>query len=190
MSRTIIMTSADIRQALIRIAHEIVERNKAVDHLILVGVRTRGVPLAHRLATNIRDFGKLGIPVGALDISLYRDDLSSLDLKPLVQHSDIPANIDNKSIVLVDDVLYTGRSTRAAMDALIDLGRPNSIELAVLIDRGHREMPIRADYVGKNIPSARHEEIQVRLVETDGVDKVAIVSLAKVNPLQNKVGKR
>jgi len=139
-------------------------------------MRTRGVPLARRLAANIEGFEKLKIPVGALDISLYRDDLSSLDLQPVVQRTDIPTDIDGKSIVLVDDVLYTGRSTRAAMDALTDLGRPQSIQLAVLVDRGHREMPIRADYAGKNIPSSRHEEIQVQLVETDGIDEVAIVS--------------
>jgi len=182
MSRKIIMTSEDIRRSLTRIAHEIIERHKAVEHLILVGMRTRGVPLAKRLASNIGDFEKLGIPVGALDISRYRDDLSSLNLQPFVQSTDIPASIDGKSVVLVDDVLYTGRSTRAAMDALIDLGRPTSIQLAVLIDRGHREMPIRADYVGKNLPSARHEEIQVRLVETAGVDEVAIISTVDNKP--------
>jgi len=186
MSTKIIMTSKDIRRTLNRIAHEIIERNKAVEDLILVGMRTRGVPLAKRLAANIRSFEKLEIPVGALDISLYRDDLSSLNLQPVVQHTDIPTSIDGRSIVLVDDVLYTGRSTRAAMDALIDLGRPRVIQLAILIDRGHREMPIRADYVGKNMPSARHEEIQVRLAETDSIDEVAIIStthkkLLKVN---------
>jgi pyrimidine operon attenuation protein/uracil phosphoribosyltransferase len=176
MAKKIIMTPDDIRRTLARIAHEIMEQNKTTEHLILVGMRTRGVPLAKRLAANIADFEKSSIPVGALDISLYRDDLSSLDPQPVVQRTDIPTGIDGKSIVLVDDVLYTGRSTRAAMDALIDLGRPRLIQLAVLIDRGHREMPIRPDYVGKNIPSSRHEEIQVHLVETDGVDEVAIVS--------------
>ena len=176
MAKKIIMTPEDISRTLARIAHEIIERNKTIDHLILVGMRTRGVPLAKRLAANIEGFEKIKIPVGALDINLYRDDLSSLDLQPVVQRTDIPANIDGKSIVLVDDVLYTGRSTRAAMDALIDLGRPQSIQLAVLVDRGHREMPIRPDYVGKNVPSSRHEEIQVQLVETDGIDEVAIAS--------------
>ncbi len=175
------MTPEDIRRTLARIAHEIIERNKSIDHLILVGMRTRGVPLARRLVANIETFEKLKIPVGALDINLYRDDLSSLDPKPIVQRTDIPANIDGKSIVLVDDVLYTGRSTRAAMDALTDLGRPQSIQLAVLVDRGHREMPIRPDYVGKNIPSSRHEEIQVQLVETDGIDEVAIISAATIS---------
>ena len=181
MSTKITMTSEDIRRALIRIAHEILEQNKAIEHLILIGMHTRGVPLAKRLADNIRDFEKLAIPVGALDISLYRDDLFSLNLQPPTPRTDIPYSIDGKAVVLVDDVLYTGRSTRAAMDALIDLGRPTSIQLAVLIDRGHREMPIRADYVGKNIPSARHEEIQVRLVETDGIDEVAIVGKKAVS---------
>ncbi len=175
MTKKIIMTSEDIRRSLARIAHEIIERNKTTEHLVLVGMRTRGVPLAKRLAANMEDLEGFKIPVGALDISLYRDDLSSLNPQPAVQHTDIPANIDGKSVVLVDDVLYTGRSTRAAMDALIDLGRPRSIQLAVLIDRGHRELPIRADYVGKNIPSSRDEEIQVQLIETDGMDGVVIV---------------
>ena len=176
MPKKIIMTPDDIRRTLARIAHEIIEQNKTTNHLILVGMRTRGVPLAKRLAANIENFEKSRVLVGALDFSLYRDDLSYLNSQPVVQRTDIPISIDGKSIVLVDDVLYTGRSTRAAMDALIDLGRPRLIQLAVLIDRGHREMPIRPDYIGKNIPSSRHEEIQVQLVETDGVDEVAIVS--------------
>ena len=144
---------------------------------ILVGMRTRGVPLAKRLSDNIEKFEGAKTAIGVLDISLYRDDLSSLNRQPVVKSTDIPFSIDGKTIVLVDDVLYTGRSTRAAMDALIDLGRPLSIQLAVLIDRGHRELPIRADYVGKNIPSSRHEEIQVRLDETDGIDEVAIIPM-------------
>jgi len=171
------MTPVDIRRTLARIAHEIIEQNKTIERLILVGMHTRGVPLARRLAANIENFEGLETPVGTLDISLYRDDLSSLELQPIVQRTDIPVNIYGKSIVLVDDVLYTGRSIRAAMDALIDLGRPRSIQLAVLIDRGHRELPIRADYAGKNIPSSRHEEIQVQLEETDGIDEVAIISI-------------
>ena len=179
MTKKTIMTPEDIRRTLARIAHEIIERNKVMEQLVLVGMRTRGVPLAKRLAARIERFEGVKIPVGALDFSLYRDDLSSLNWKPVVQHTSIPVNIDSKFIVLVDDVLYTGRSTRAAMDALIDLGRPQSIQLAVLIDRGHREMPIRADYVGKNIPSSRYEEIQVQLVETDGMDEVAIISSVK-----------
>ena len=175
MTKKIIMTPEDIKRSLARIAHEIIERNKTTEHLVLVGMRTRGVPLAKRLVANMEDLEGLKIPVGALDISLYRDDLSSLNPQPTVQRTDIPVNIDGKSVVLVDDVLYTGRSTRAAMDALIDLGRPRSIQLAVLVDRGHRELPIRADYVGRNIPSSRDEEIQVQLVETDAIDEVVIV---------------
>jgi pyrimidine operon attenuation protein/uracil phosphoribosyltransferase len=182
MPDKIVMTAEDIRRTLARIAHEIIERNKITDHLILVGMHTRGVPLARRLAANIESYEKSKLVVGALDFSLYRDDLTPSEAKSAVQHTDIPADIDDKSVVLVDDVLYTGRSIRAAMDALIDLGRPRSIQLAVLIDRGHREMPIRADYVGKNIPSARHEEIQVRLAETDGIDEVAIISPASSQP--------
>ncbi len=175
MAKKVVMSSDDIRRTLARIAHEIIEQNKTIDDIILIGMRTRGVPLAQRLARNIELFEQAKIPVGALDFTLYRDDRPSPE-KPVVDHTEIPTSIDDKTVVLVDDVLYTGRSTRAAMDALIDLGRPCSIQLAVLIDRGHREMPIRPDYVGKNIPSARQEEIQVRLVETDGTDEVAIVS--------------
>ena len=182
MSAKIVMTAEDIRRTLARIAHEIIERNKVTDHLVLVGLHTRGVPLAGRLATNIERYEKSKLLVGALDFSLYRDDLPTSEVNSIVQNTDIPADIDGKSVVLVDDVLYTGRSIRAAMDALNDLGRPRSIQLAVLIDRGHREMPIRADYVGKNIPSARHEDIQVRLVETDGVDEVAIISPPNSQP--------
>jgi pyrimidine operon attenuation protein/uracil phosphoribosyltransferase len=175
MTEKVVMSREDIRRSLARIAHEIMERNKTVENLVLVGMRTRGVPLARRLAANMENFEGLKIPVGALDISFYRDDLSLLNVQPTVQHTDITVSIDDRFVVLVDDVLYTGRSTRAAMDALIDLGRPQSIQLAVLIDRGHRELPIRPDYVGKNIPSSRDEEIQVRLIEVDGVDEVVII---------------
>lgn len=177
MSKKIIMTQDDIKRTLARVAHEIIERNKVIENLILVGIHTRGVPLANRLATNIEEFAGVKIPVGTLDISLYRDDLSSLELQPMVKNTDIPVSVDGKSIILVDDVLYTGRSIRAAMDALTDLGRPRLIQLAVLIDRGHREIPIRADYVGKNMPSSRHEDIQVKLQESDGTDEVAITSM-------------
>jgi pyrimidine operon attenuation protein/uracil phosphoribosyltransferase len=175
MTETGIMTPEDIRRSLARITHEIIERNKTTRHLVLVGMRTRGVPLAERLALNMEGFGDLRIPVGALDISFYRDDLSSLNPQPAVQHTDIPVDVEGKTLILVDDVLYTGRSARAAMDALTDLGRPDSIQLVVLIDRGHRELPIRADYIGKNMPSSRHEEIRVRLMETDGIDEVVIL---------------
>jgi len=186
MAQKILMTGEDIRRTLARIAHEIIEQNRSAYDLILVGMRTRGVPLARRLATLIENFEGLRIPVGALDISLYRDDLGPLDTQPTVQRTDILANINGKCIVLVDDVLYTGRSTRAAMDALIDLGRPKSIQLVVLVDRGHREMPIRANYVGKSIPSSRDEEIQVQLIETDGIDEVAINSTTNNKPVQSK----
>jgi pyrimidine operon attenuation protein/uracil phosphoribosyltransferase len=179
MSEKIVMTAEDIRRTVTRIAHEIIEHNKDIKQLLLVGLHTRGVPLAKRLAQNIELYENSKLSVGSLDFSLYRDDRDNSVVKK-VKRTDIPSDINNKSVVLVDDVLYTGRSVRAAMDALIDLGRPRSVQLAVLIDRGHREMPIRADYVGKNIPSARHEEIQVRLKETDGRDEVAIVDLNHV----------
>ncbi len=174
MSAKVILTAEDIRRTLARIAHEIIEHNKSMSDLMLVGLLTRGVPLAKRLAANIKTFEGAEVAVGTLDISLYRDDLDSMDFKPLLNSTLIPGDIGQKTVILVDDVLYTGRSTRAALDALIDYGRPRAIQLAVLIDRGHRELPIRADYIGKNIPSARTEEIRVELVETDGVDQVTI----------------
>jgi pyrimidine operon attenuation protein/uracil phosphoribosyltransferase len=176
MARKTLMTSEDIRRTLTRIAHEIIEQNKTLEDLTLVGMHTRGVPLARRLANLIKTFEGPEIPVGAVDISPYRDDLSSLDVQPAVPPTEVPTDINGKSVVLVDDVLYTGRSIRAAMDAIIDLGRPRSIQLTVLVDRGHREMPIRADYVGKNIPSSQNEEIQVNLKEIDDRDEVAIVN--------------
>ena len=184
MTEKTIMASEDIRRSLARIAHEIIERNKTTENMILIGLRTRGVPLAQRLAANMKKFEGPGILMGALDISFYRDDLanhSSPHWGGVVKNhlksqlAQIPVNVDGKSVVLVDDVLYTGRSTRAAMDALVDLGRPESIQLAVLVDRGHRELPIRPDYVGRNIPSSLDEEIKVQLVETDDVDKVVII---------------
>ena len=176
MPEKIVMTAEDIRRTLARISHEIIERNKSTENLVLVGIHTRGVPLAERLAANIASFEKSPLSVGALDFSSHRDDLSGSEANAIIRNTNIPGDIDGKAVVLVDDVLYTGRSIRAAMDALIELGRPRSIQLAVLIDRGHREMPIRADYVGKNIPSARHEDIKVHLVEIDGFDDVAIIS--------------
>lgn len=182
------MTGDDIRRSLARIAHEIIERNKTTEHLMLVGVHTRGVPLAKRLAANINALENVEIPVGALDISPYRDDISSLDPLPTVKNTDVPVSVDGMAVVLVDDVLYTGRSARAAMDALIDLGRPMNIQLMALVDRGHRELPIRADYIGKNIPSARHEDIQVRLSETDEGDAVIIVKPDTVKPGANGNG--
>ena len=179
MPEKILMSPEDIERALVRIAHEILEKNKGAAHIVLVGMQTRGVPLAKRLAATIQDLEGTAIPVGSLDISLYRDDLSSLSLKPLVHRTDVPTDITSKHAVLVDDVFYTGRSIRAAMDAVMDLGRPDSIQLAVLIDRGHRELPIRADYVGKNIPTSRNEEIKVYVKEVDGEDKVTVITPSK-----------
>jgi pyrimidine operon attenuation protein/uracil phosphoribosyltransferase len=176
MPRKTVMSQEDIRRTLARVAHEIIEQNKDLDNLILVGMHTRGVPLAQRLAAEIEHFERTRVAVGILDISLYRDDILSLKQKPVVKRTDIPTSVDGKAIILVDDVLYTGRSIRAAMDALIDLGRPQSIQLAVLVDRGHRELPVRADYVGKNMPSSLMEDVRVNLKETDGVDEVAIIT--------------
>lgn len=179
MPEKVLLTSREIGRALARIAHEIVEKNKGAEDVVLVGMRTRGVPLAKRIAELIEGFEGTPIPVGTLDIGLYRDDISSSELKSANQsRTDIPTSITDRRVILVDDVLYTGRSIRAAMDALMDMGRPSSIQLAVLIDRGHRELPIRADYVGKNIPSSMDEEIQVQLEEIDDVDEVIIGSLA------------
>lgn len=175
MSGTLIMGAEDVRRGLVRIGHEIVERNRGHQDLVFVGMRTRGVPIAQRISAAIESFEGVNIPVGALDISLYRDDLRSRD-KLVVQQTDIPVDIKSMRIILVDDVLFTGRSIRAALDALVDFGRPRSIELAVLVDRGHRELPIRADYVGKNVPtSVDKEEVQVRLKEVDGKDEVILM---------------
>ena len=179
MSEKVLMTAMEIRRALIRIAHEIVERNQGCEDLVVVGIYTRGVTLATRLAASIQQIEGVEVPVGALDIGLYRDDLLYLELPPKLRPSDIPAEIAGKRVVLVDDVLYTGRSIRAAMDALVDFGRPHHIQLAVLVDRGHRELPIRADYVGKNLPTSRDEDVKVRLREVDGSDEVVIVNSMK-----------
>lgn len=170
----VILDEQAIRRAITRIAHEIIERNKGVLDCVLVGIKTRGIYLAHRLAERIEKIEGEKIPVGQLDITLYRDDLSikSQDKEPLFHGSDVPVDITGKKIILVDDVLYTGRTVRAALDALIDLGRPGQIQLAVLVDRGHRELPIRPDYIGKNIPTARTEVIVVKLTEVDGMDEV------------------
>jgi pyrimidine operon attenuation protein/uracil phosphoribosyltransferase len=169
------MSADDVRRALVRVAHEIVEQNRGARDLILVGMRTRGVPLAQRIADAIRDFEGEEVPVGALDIGLYRDDLPARGMEVEIKPSDMPEDIAGKRVVLVDDVLYTGRSLRAALDALIDYGRPQRIQLAVLVDRGHRELPIRADFVGKNIPTSQQDEVLVRLEETDGADEVLVV---------------
>lgn len=176
MPERVLMTAEDLRRALVRIAHEIVEAHKGSQDLILIGMRTRGVPLARRLAATIEEIEGGRVPVGALDIGLYRDDLSSRGMAVEIAPSEIPDDINGKRVVLVDDVLYTGRSIRAALDALTDFGRPQRIQLAVLVDRGHRELPIRPDYVGKNVPTSRNDDIQVRLTECDGLDEVAIVT--------------
>jgi pyrimidine operon attenuation protein/uracil phosphoribosyltransferase len=169
------MDADDIRRALTRIAHEILEKNAGTEDLVLIGIRRRGVPLARRIADRIKKIEDAAVPQGILDITLYRDDLSQLDYHPLVRKTEVPFSITGKKIVLVDDVLFTGRTARAALDALMDLGRPQLIQLAVLIDRGHRELPIRADYVGKNVPTSRKEVVQVSLMEIDEEDKVTIV---------------
>ena len=170
------MDADRMRRSLTRIAHEIVERNRDIEHLALVGIRERGVPLARRIAAELRTITGVEPPTGALDITLYRDDLMrhAVGPQPVVRSTDIPFDIDDRVILLVDDVLYTGRTIRAALDALIDFGRPRAIQLAVLVDRGHRELPIRADYVGRNIPTSRQQSVQVRLVETDGRDEVEV----------------
>ena len=178
----IVMDADRIGRTLTRIAHEIVERNKGVDDLALVGVRTRGVHIARRLARSLREITGQDIPTGALDITLYRDDLmrQAVGPQPLVRRTEIPFSIDNRKILLVDDVLYTGRTTRAALDALIDFGRPKAIQLIVLVDRGHRELPIKADYVGKNLPTSPEESVRVRLQETDGNDEVVLLEEPEV----------
>lgn len=172
--KNVIMDEMAIKRALTRIAHEIIERNKGVGDVALVGIRRRGGPLAQRLAERIEAIEGVKIPVGILDITLYRDDLTTLASQPLVRRTEVNFNLNHKAIVLVDDVLYTGRTIRAAMDALMDLGRPTSIQLAVLVDRGHRELPIKADYIGKNVPTSRNENIAVSVVEFDEEDKVVI----------------
>lgn len=173
-TRSQLLTSEDLSRSLRRISHEILERNSsALEHLALVGVMTRGVPLAKRIAANVMRFERLEIPVGALDITLHRDDLEGSD--PEVGESYIPFDVAGKTVVLVDDVLYTGRTARAAMDALLEMGRPAAIRLAILVDRGHRELPIRADYVGKNAPTACDERVVVHLEETDGEEGVIVV---------------
>jgi pyrimidine operon attenuation protein/uracil phosphoribosyltransferase len=168
-----IMDAADVGRALTRVAHEVAERNRGVDGVVLVGIHTRGVPLAARLAARLAEIEARPVPVGALDVSMYRDDIG---LRPPVAGHDthLPFDLTGRVVVLVDDVLYTGRTIRAALDALVDFGRPRAIQLAVLVDRGHRELPLRADYVGKNVPTALDEAVRVRLAETDGDDGVLL----------------
>jgi pyrimidine operon attenuation protein/uracil phosphoribosyltransferase len=177
MSDRQILDGDDLRRALTRIAHEIVERNGGTDNLVLVGVRSRGVPLARRLAGLIEQHDGVSLPVGALDITFYRDDLTRLAHAPIVKKTDALPEIDGKTVVLVDDVLFTGRTVRAALDALTDHGRPRAVRLAVVIDRGHRELPIRPDHVGKNLPTSSDENVGVHLLETDGADEVVLERL-------------
>ena len=174
VKKNVIMDADAMRRAIVRIAHEIIERNKGVENVVLVGIRTRGVPIAERLAAAIKEIEKVELPVGMLDITLYRDDLSTLAYNPVCHGTEIDFDVDGKTVILVDDVLYTGRTIRCALDAIIDRGRPKGIQLAVLIDRGHRELPIRADFAGKNVPTSHKEAIEVYLAEQDGVDEVAI----------------
>lgn len=172
----VVMDADRVSRTLTRIAHEIVERNRGVEELALVGIRTRGVTLARRLAQRLAEITGETVPTGTLDITLYRDDLmrSAVGPQPVIRRTEIPFSIDDRKILLVDDVLYTGRTIRAALDALIDFGRPKAIQLVVLVDRGHRELPIKADYVGKNLPTSLKESVQVRLHEADGVDEVVV----------------
>lgn len=174
LRKAVVMDKEQIRHTLMRISHEIVEKNKGVGDLILVGIRKRGVPLAERIAKFIGQFEGTEIMVGALDITLYRDDVVMISSNPVVGKTEINEDINDKVVVLVDDVLFTGRTVRAALDELIDFGRPRAIRLAVLIDRGHREFPIRADFVGKNVPTASHETVKLLFEETDGEEKVVL----------------
>jgi pyrimidine operon attenuation protein/uracil phosphoribosyltransferase len=173
--KSTLMNASEMTRALTRIAHEIIERNKGAENLALVGIHTRGVPLAERLAALIGRFEGARPPLGKLDITLYRDDLSEIALQPVVRKTEVPFDVQGLRVVLCDDVLYTGRTARAALGALIDLGRPAVIQYAVLIDRGHRELPIRADFVGKNVPTSRSEVIKVKLQETDGTEAVELL---------------
>ena len=172
--KAIILTPDEVRRALTRIAHEIIERNKGAENLALIGVHTRGIPLARRLAEKLSTLEGVDVPTGMLDITLYRDDLSEVAQQPIIRETQVPFDLRDRRVILVDDVLYTGRTVRAALDALIDLGRPAGIQLAVLVDRGHRELPIRADYVGTNLPTAASEVVKVKVQETDGVDSVEL----------------
>jgi pyrimidine operon attenuation protein/uracil phosphoribosyltransferase len=177
--KTEVLGEEEIQRILIRLSHEIVEKNKEMNDLALVGIRTRGAYLAERVVRNIKRIRGVEIPLGILDITLYRDDLTTIAYQPIVRKTEIPFDITGKKIILIDDVLYTGRTIRAALDALIDFGRPQTIQLAVLIDRGHRELPIRPDYVGKNLPTSQEEMVEVRVKEVDKIDKVIIVEKEK-----------
>jgi len=180
--RRVVLDSAGIQRAVTRIAHEIVERNRGTERLGLIGIRSRGDLLARRLQREILRLEGVEVPYGAMDITLYRDDLTRGADHPVVQATEIEWEVGDKLVLLVDDVLFTGRTVRAALDSLMDFGRPRAIQLAVLVDRGHRELPIRADYVGKNLPTARSDLVQVRLAESDGVDEVSILSGPTLQP--------
>ena len=169
-----IMNQQDVERTLVRLAHQIVEKNQGVSDLCLIGIKTRGIPLAQRLANLIETFEGVTVPVGELDITLYRDDLSKINDDPVISRTNVPFSIEGKTVVLVDDVIFTGRTVRAALDALVEVGRAAKIQLCVLIDRGHTELPIKANYVGKNIPTSLDEVVSVRLEETDGVTDVCI----------------
>ena len=171
----VILTEEEMRRAISRIAHEIIERNAGADNLLLVGLRSRGIPLADRLSERIAQFENVTVPTAGLDIRRYRDDLPNRNTRLAEPYAPLPVTIDNSVIVLVDDVLFTGRTVRAALEALLDYGRPRKVQLAVLVDRGHRELPIRADYVGKNVPTAMSESVRVQLRETDGQDAVVLL---------------
>lgn len=175
--KAMLMDANQMNRALSRIAHEIIEKNKGTEGVALVGIRRRGIPLAERLAAKLQEFEGKEVPVGTLDITLYRDDLTELSAVPQVHRSEVKFKLPGTVVILVDDVLYTGRTVRAALDALLDIGRPASIQLAVLIDRGHRELPIRADYVGKNVPTSHREVVEVHVNEIDGDDSVAVYDL-------------
>lgn len=172
--KAVIMSGEQMERALKRISHEIMEKNKGLDDAVIVGIRTRGVPIAERLVKYIEEIHGVKLPMGVLDINLYRDDLTALSEQPIIYKTIMPDSVKGKTIILVDDVLYTGRTIRAALDSIIDMGRPDCIQLVVMIDRGHRELPIRADYVGKNVPTSKREKIDVCLKEIDNEDKVVI----------------
>lgn len=172
--KSVLMDEIAVERAIGRIAHEIIEHNKGVDNVVLIGIKTRGLPMAEKIKEKIYEYENKTVPVGALDITLYRDDLTDINVNPSLNGTDIPFDIIGKDLILVDDVIYTGRTARAALDAIIDIGRPHTVQLAVLIDRGHRELPIRADYCGKSVPTAVSEIISVKFVNTDGEQNVAI----------------